>query len=88
MAHFDCILAHTDMAHSLYAAHGRFTAASPNAFDSAQGLAAGPTKSVRERPPFHARACSGAPHFHFAAAHTYQSVGELPPPPPPGPQPI
>ena len=55
-----------------------------------------PTKSVPEGPILvpetncHARACSGTPSlFHFAAAHTYQTVGWMPPPPPsPGTKPL
>ena len=57
------------------AAHGRLTAATPNAkhLGSTAGLAAGqsasqtcPTVSSRD-PHFHARAHSGAPHFHTRA---------------------
>ena len=36
-------------------------------------------------PQFHAQTCSGAPIFHFAAGHTYQNLGWVPPSPPPPP---
>ena len=55
------------------AAHGRLTAASPNAkrSGSALGLAASqPDESYKvnsRHPHFHARACSSAPHFHARA---------------------
>ena len=40
------------------------------------------TISCSRDPHFHARARSAGPppHFHFAAAHTYQTVGWCPPP--------